>query len=100
MNFIRAFIELGSYENKNKEYKPSLSILSGKTLLICDNTYKPYLKNNLYLLSLNPENDIDKLPDRNYLKKLPNYFPGTMLEIKIYLNNDHFLKKINENKNN
>ena len=55
MNFIRAFITLGSFGKENPDYKPHLNIISGKTCVHCDNDVEPYCENNNYLLSLNKE---------------------------------------------
>lgn len=102
MNFIRAFITLGSFGKENPEYKPHLNIISGKTCVHCDNEVEPYNDNNNYLLSLNKEKDISLLPEENYLKHMQEYFPGTFLEVKIYLNKKYFSKALNkkENENN
>lgn len=47
-------------------------------------------KINHFFLSLNQENDISILPDQKYLKHIYQYFPGTFLEVKIYLNKTYF----------
>lgn len=92
MNFIRAFITLGSFGKENPDYKPHLNIISGKTCVHCDNEVGPYFKDNNYILSLNRENDISLLPEESYLKHMQEYFPGTFLEVKIYLNKKYFDK--------
>ena len=92
MNFIRAFITLGSFGKENPSYKSHLNIISGKTCVHCDNEVGPYIKDNNYILSLNRENDISLLPEENYLKHMQEYFPGTFLEVKIYLNKKYFDK--------
>lgn len=90
MNFIRAFITLGSYGEKNPKYKSHLNIISGKTIIKCDNKRKPYNKDETFFLSLNKVNDIHVLPDKEYLKHTHQNFPGTFLEVKIYLNKEYF----------
>lgn len=90
MNFIRAFITLGSFGEKNPQYKSHLNIISGKTIVNCDNKRKPYRKENTFFLSLNKDNDINLLPDKEYLKHTHQKFPGTFLEVKIYLNKTYF----------
>lgn len=96
MNFIKAFITLGSFGKENPEYKPHLNIISGKTCVHCDNEVEPYKENDNYLLSLNKEKDISLLPDDNYLRHMQEYFPGTFLEVKIYLNKKYFSKALNK----
>jgi|GEM_PF-723341 len=93
MNFIRAFLELGDYEDSSLNRKPLMSLLSGKTMVLCDNTYKPYADGTVYKLSLNSENDLKKLPDPEYLRGLPGHFPGTILETRLFFNKNHFLQK-------
>jgi hypothetical protein len=93
MNFIRSFLELGDYEDSSKKRKPLMSLLSGNTMVLCDTTYKPYKDGTVYKLSLNPENDLRKLPDPDHLRSLPDYFPGTILETRLFFNKNHFLQK-------
>lgn len=90
MNFIEAFIVLGSFGAHNQNFKPELNIVSGHTVLICDNKYQPFEENGLKKLSLNKEKSLFLLPDREYIKYNKEYFPGTFLECKIYLNKDFF----------
>ncbi len=90
MNFIRAFIDLGSYGAINPECKSHLNIISGNTIINCDNEIAPYKDDNCYKLSLNKYNSIEKLPQKEYLKENNEYFPGTFLEVKIFLNKDFF----------
>lgn len=93
MKFINSFLELGDYEDVKKGFVPNLSIFSGNVQLTCDNTYKPFLKDEVYCLSLNSEKDLSKEPSKTHLKLLPEKFPGTLLSVKIYLNKDHLDKK-------
>ena len=90
MKFINSFLELGDYENKAKGYVPNLSLFSGAVQLICDNKYKPFRKDEVYCLSLNPENDLRKAPDSSHLKGLSQKFPGTLISVKIYINKKHW----------
>lgn len=90
MTFIRAFIELGCYGNSDKNYRSHLNIISGNTIINCDNDIKPYTINKVNYLSLNNSNSLDELPDKKYLKHSNEYFPGTFLEAKIYLNKKYF----------
>lgn len=92
MSFIRAFIDLGDYCYHS--YKPGLFILSGHTLVKCDQKYKPFQRGERYFLSLNDEQDLTKPPSKNHLLNLEEYFPGTVLLTKIYLNKNHFMTKL------
>lgn len=84
MNFIESFIKLGKLGDRNRNFTSVLNIVSGHTRLTCDNRYKPYKDGDLRKISLNKENDIKRLPDNSYLKTESEYFPGTILECKIY----------------
>ncbi|WP_183568750.1 hypothetical protein [Mucilaginibacter sp. SP1R1] len=97
IKFINSFLELGDFEDKAKNYVPNLSIYTGKVHLVCDNQFKPRLKDNIYYLSLNPENDLAVPPRASHLKKLKSKFPGTLLSLKLYLNKKHFDNKYGGN---
>lgn len=97
MNFIEAFINLGELGSRDIEHIPELNIISGNTLLSCNNEYKPYVKDGMRLLSLNSKNDLSLLPDKNRLRHNKECFPGTFFNVKIYLDRDKLLTAI-ENK--
>lgn len=84
MNFIDSFIKLGKLGEINNDFTSVLNIISGHTRLTCDNKYKPYDDGTFRRVSLNRSNDFKQLPDSNYLKTEKEYFPGTILECKIY----------------
>lgn len=84
MNFIDSFLELGKYGDTNSDFRSVLNIVSGHTRLTCDNRYKPYKNGDMRIISLNNSNDIKQLPDNHYLRTETEYFPGTILECKIY----------------
>lgn len=100
IKLINSFLELGDYEEKERGLAPNLSIFTGKTHLICNNEYKPFVKDNVYLLSLNPEMDFNIPPRKTHLRKLGETFPGTLLSAKIYLNKGHLDKKYGGNHEN
>lgn len=93
MKFINSFLELGDYEDKEKGFIPNLSIFTGNVHLTCDNTFKPFLKDDVYCLSLNPEMDLSLAPKASHLRLLSEKFMGTLLSVKIYLNKNHLDKK-------
>lgn len=97
MKFLKSFISLGSFGEQDARFKCQLNVVSGHTILTCDNDMKYYKKGTFNVLSLNKENDMDKLPDKNYLKSNSMYFPGTILECHIYLNKTYFYKELNGN---
>lgn len=84
MNFIESFIKLGKLGDTNSYFTSVLNIVSGHTRLSCDNRYKPYKEGDMRVISLNKSNNIKLLPDNKYLRTETEYFPGTILECKIY----------------
>ena len=95
MNFINAFMKLGEFGDDNSEFESKLNVISGHTVIECTNKYKPYSDGTNFVLSLNKEKDIKKLPDRKCIFVAKNYFPGTILQVKIYMNKKYFIKIIN-----
>lgn len=88
--FLQSFIKLGEFGKTNKRFNSELTIASGHTILKCDNNVGPFFNGTALSLSLNLEKDISLLPSPDYLKYYNSYFPGTLLEIHIYLNKDYF----------
>ena len=99
MKFLDAFITIGSFGKTDKRFKCQLNVISGHTVLTCDNDMHSYKADGLNVLSLNTENDFRKLPDKSYLAYHKEYFPGTILECHIYLNKNYFEKRINSSSN-
>lgn len=99
MTFLRSFLQMGDYENIERGIAPCLTIYSGSTRLRCDNQYKPYPIGQEYFLSLNSENDLAKPPSRSHLSSLDLRFPGTLIVVKIYLNEAHLRKNIRNGNN-
>lgn len=97
MRFLEAFIALGSFGNHNPTFKGLLNVISGHTVLSCDNDRTVYTEGNFKKLSLNAEKNLQRLPDKKYLIYNKEYFPGTLLECHIYLNKDHFFKILSTN---
>lgn len=97
MQFIEAFITLGSFGEDNPDFNSQLNIISGHSVLTCDNKYKPYPAGTFKKLSLNKEKTLSLLPDSDYLNYNSEYFPGTILECKIYLNREYFDKILSGN---
>lgn len=96
--FLQSFIKLGQFGKTNKRFNSELIIASGHTTLKCDNNVGPFYNGTALSLSLNSEQDISLLPNPDYLQYYSSYFPGTLLEIHIFLNKDYF-KKILNNEN-
>lgn len=97
MHFIEAFMALGSFGKAKRTFLPKLNIISGHSVLSCDTDYEPFMVNDIKVISLNKERTLERLPDSKNLKSFNAYFPGTILECKIYLNKEHLHNILNGN---
>ena len=95
--FINAFMELS--EEESSANISDLAIFSGNTMVRCIKKHQPFKDKNedgdeIFKMSLNNDKNLDKLPEKDYLKNLPSEFPGTILSAKIYLNEKTLKNKI------
>ena len=97
MHFLESFISLGSFGIDNPNFKCQLNVISGHTILTCDNDMHAFKHKTTNVLSLNKEKDFKKLPNKKYLSYNEEYFPGTILECHLYLNEQYFKEKIETN---
>lgn len=86
IDFLDAFIALGQYGRVNDKFMSQLNIISGHTVVTCDDDVKPYQSGTMRVVSLNKTQSQKHLPDEDYLRDYVGYFPGTILECRIYLN--------------
>ncbi len=91
--FLNSFITLGGIGNENKKYNSLLNIISGHTVITCDNEFKPIAREELMIIPLNRNNNPTELPDKKYLNYHEEYFPGTILECSIYINRQNMTRK-------
>lgn len=89
MQFLDAFRTLGIFGKTDKNFNSLLNVISGHSVLSCDSQIGPYFHENHLKLSLNKENDLSLLPDKAYLRYNREFFPGTIIECRIYLNEQH-----------
>lgn len=89
MNFIDCFMSLGK-STSNGNYKSELNIITGHTIVTCTEDLKPFRIESGFVLPLNRAKDTGKLPDETALKLSENYFPGTILQAKIYMDKTIF----------
>jgi hypothetical protein len=99
MKFINSFFLFGDYKDKKMGYDPALTILSGKSHLICDTKYQPFFQSGRFYLSLNSENDLSKSPDSDNLKSIGKVFPGTLLTAELFIKKAHLDNKLKGNGN-
>ncbi|HMT28028.1 MAG TPA: hypothetical protein PKD91_01990 [Bacteroidia bacterium] len=90
IQFIENFFKLKGSENPDDISK--MVIISGNTRIEFDGTYeikekitssgkKPYK-----LVTFNESADFNEPPDKKFVKFAPNYFPGTLLSVRILMN--------------
>ena len=101
VNLIEKFYEIGG--TNNSEIEPKMSIISGHTCITFSEKYKlnkikfrdDVIFGNTYsrIIAFNEENDIYKPADSQYVKYMKEYFPGTIISIKFYLDREYIEKK-------
>lgn len=99
IKFINSFMAIGDYQDPSQKYNPYLQILTGKTRIVCDSKFKPFKKDDRYYISLNQSQNLEDPPSLKHLNSLKIGLPGTLLSVKVYLNEDHLTKKMQNNEN-
>jgi len=94
IQFIESFFNIKGVNHSADEIS-QLNILSGNTRIIFDGKYniKENIKDNerFKVMTFNESGKIEEPPDKNYVKFVDNYFPGTMICAKILLNDDDLI---------
>jgi len=92
VKLINAFQEIGRAKDGNT---PTMSIISGNTYILFNNKYfledKVIDGTTVKTIAFNETNDINLPPDPENVKRLENYFPGTIITMKFYLDSN-FIK--------
>jgi hypothetical protein len=73
-------------------------VVSGSTCILFDDDYE-MTDETESLSSVITFNDEDKLslpPDKDKVKQLTNYFPGTIMSLKFYLDRDYLKQETSE----
>ncbi len=91
IEFLENFLSLKGDMNNNDDIS-RLHILSGNTKIIFDGSYRIAQPrrddSSLKILSFNSLNTLEEPPDKNFVKFVPNYFPGTMITAKILISSN------------
>lgn len=83
IKLIESFQSIGQ---SSKGFEPKMCILSGHTHILFDDEYRLInTKNNNQIITFNKEGNFKKPPNPKYVKSLNNYFPGTLISFKFYL---------------
>lgn len=87
IRFIESFYNLKGNDVYDKVSK--MVITTGHTRIIFDGTYKPIEKirgskgTPYKMMTFNNSGNIEEKPDSNFVKYEANYFPGTLISVKI-----------------
>lgn len=100
VNFIKTFSELGDFEDVERNFIPKMYILTGKTIVKICNKNQPFKVNENPFLPLHGKGkDLwDATTENEFLKTGTNDFPGAILSARLYLNKNHILNKITNEK--
>ncbi|MGJ8665346.1 MAG: hypothetical protein ACSHW7_03195 [Patiriisocius sp.] len=95
ISLLKQFFEIGDFEDSSRGLNPLMAILSGKTLLKINNKYKVYSSavNGEDRISLNKFKSLKYAPDKKHVLNLNHKFPGTLISLRVYLNNKHLKNK-------
>jgi hypothetical protein len=91
VNMVEFFLDLGI--SSNKEFPPRMALISGNTYILFDSSYKLGVKDlgdeKRQVIAFNAANSLEEKPDNRCVKKLHNYFPGTMITMNFFLDQKH-----------
>lgn len=100
VSMIEMFNDIGKCENG---LKPQMTIVSGKTQIKFTDDYQMkrvrfehdavFGTGEKRIIAFNEKNDIYSLPDSNNVLKMSEYFPGTVVSLKFYLDNRYIVSK-------
>lgn len=101
MRFIEKFLDLKG--NESDDFS-KMVITSGHTRIIFDGSYSIVEVNKhgdkiFKMMTFNNSGSIEDMPDSRYVIYEPNYFPGTMISVKLKLDSDN-TEKLQDNGNN
>jgi len=90
IRFIESFFNIKG--NSMRDSTSRMTIISGKTKIVFDGTYnivESFNGNEKFkIMTFNKSGDIKDKPDPKYVSCTNDYFPGTMISVKLLFNND------------
>lgn len=89
---IRYFQKLG--QTRAGEVRPRMAVVSGHTHIIFDDGRQMQERETEHgeprlIIAFNKDNTLEQPPERDRVKSLRNYFPGTMLSFRFYLDEEY-----------
>lgn len=95
IRLINDFQKIGTY---NHNEKPIMSITSGNAHIYFDGKYR-LKEETLYndtkadIIAFNKENDLNIPPNKEYVHRIKEYFPGTIISMKFYINREKYIEE-------
>lgn len=90
MRFIEKFLELKGEEQNDFS---KMVLTTGHTRIIFDGSYDIVLaernKTEFKMMTFNSSGNIEDIPDNNFVRYEENYFPGTMISVKLKLDSEN-----------
>lgn len=100
VTLIESFQNIGATVDGKKA---KMSIISGRAHILFDGKYKlKKMKTDedyRDIIAFNKTNSLEEVPDKEYVKKLKNYFPGTIICLDFYIDRN-FIINLKEQNNN
>lgn len=97
MKALVAFFRL-LFQTKNNELQSVMTVISGKSCIMIKKPYNDITGDEgSRILAFNQENTLENPPNSDYVTTLPIKFPGTLITIRFFLDNDHLVKLVKEN---
>ncbi|MCS4190700.1 hypothetical protein GGP51_002183 [Salinibacter ruber] len=97
-DMIRFFQMLGQTEQFN--IQPKMCVLSGSTHILFDGEYRmskeKSKKGEREIIAFNDENQLSNPPDPQKVRKISSYFPGTVISMRFYIDQNYLMKKASE----
>lgn len=103
VSMIEQFYNIGKTNNTEE---PSMVIVSGHTIIKFDDKYKmkteAFVNDKVFgntksqIIAFNNENDIYKPADSNNVRYMKEYFPGTVISLKFYIDRKYIQSKKKE----
>lgn len=100
VSMIEMFHAIGESE---EGLKPQMTIISGSTKIFFSDRYKmkfekfegdkAFGKGEKRIIAFNADNDIYSPPDTKYVQKMKEYFPGTVISLRFYLDSRYITGK-------
>ena len=95
IKLIEWFQKIGGTD---RECRPQeMAIVSGDTYIYFDGKYRmssrSYGNEVRQVIAFNSTNDLELRPDGKYVKQIDNYFPGTIISIRFFIDNAYIMRR-------